>query len=413
MARIAKRITNQSDIDYLLGITEDEASKMSFIMDNFGAFGDKEPRFRPYDIFVVPPNSYGPPGKRNKNAFTTTVGRWVFNKVFIEKDLFDLFHYYNQTINKKTFGKINTALSYAVIEDRLPLQVMKDYVLKTQKFQPYCNVLCPSVTVGCMEIPKKIRAKKKELFKKYEKELASNDPVVSQQVEKELLAECKKYMKDDEFMDLVNSGARLSWDNNFKNMYVFRGAVKESDPTKSGYTIIKSNFVEGISAEDYTDFANSLTGGPYSRAKKTEVGGAWEKMFVRAFQHLRALPEGTDCKTKRTVTVKLSKNNVEDWIYSYMVENGKLVELTSQNMDKYIGKEVKFRFSALCESKEGICSKCSGHLFNRIGLNEVGIAAYQICSIIKNKSMKAFHDGTVKVTNIETDYGLDKIFGLN
>ena len=96
-----------------------------------------------------------------------------------------------------------------------------------------------------------------------------------------------------------------------------------------------------------------------------------------------------------------------------MVENGKLVELTSQNMDKYIGKEVKFRFSALCESKEGICSKCSGHLFNRIGLNEVGIAAYQICSIIKNKSMKAFHDGTVKVTNIETDYGLDKIFGLN
>ena len=251
-----------------------------------------------------------------------------------------------------------------------------------------------------------------ELFNKYKKELDANDPVTAQKIEKELLAECEENLKDDEFMDLIRSGARMSWGNNFKNMFVMRGAVKEFDPTKPGFSVMKSNFTEGISKEDYSTFANSLINGPYSRAKKTEVGGAWEKMFVRAFQHLRALPEGTDCGTKRYLKLTLTKDNIEDWIYSYVVEGGKLVELVSDNLDSYIGKTVNLRYSGFCESKDGICSKCSGHLFNRIGLTEVGIASYQICSVIKNISMKAFHDGTVKVINIEDSYGLDKIFGL-
>lgn len=411
--RIAKTITKTEDINFLLNLTEYEGCKLSFMMDNFAPFGDKEARFKPYDILIVPPNSYGPEGRRNKNSFTTTVGRWIFNKVFLEKDFFDLFHYFNETINKKSFEKINTKMSYAVIEDKVPLDSLKKYIMKTQKFQPYCNILSPSVTVDCMMIPKKIRAKKKELFAKYKEGLANNDPVVSQKIEKELLDECDKYMKDDEFMDLVRSGARLSWGNNFKNMYVFRGAVKEADPTKKGFSIIKSNFVEGMSPEDYSDFANSLTGGPYSRAKKTEVGGSWEKILVRALQHLTVLEDGSDCGTKRTLTVHLTKDNIEDWMYSYIVESGgKLVELTSDMVDKYMNKTVKIRYSALCESERGICSKCAGHLFHRIGLTEVGIASYQVFSIIKNKSMKAFHDGTVKVTDLEKEYGLNKVFGL-
>lgn len=411
MSRISRTVSKKEDIDFLLHITEEEACSMSFMMENFGRFGDDEPRFYPYDIFIVPPGSYGSPTKKNNNQFTTTVGRWVFNKAFIEKELFDLFGYINEPITKKSFGKLNKKLSYAINEDKIPLSVLEHYVSKGQKFQPYCNILAPSVTVGCLEIPKKIRKKKEEIFKKYAKELEANDPVISQKIEKELLDECSKYMEDDEFMDLVRSGARLTWENNFKNMFVFRGAVKESDPSKQGYSVIKSNFMDGISPEDYSTFANSLTAGPYSRAKKTEVGGAWEKMFVRAFQHLRALPEGTDCHTKKYLTVKLTKDNIDDWIYSYIVEGTNLVEITSDNMDKYVGKTVKLRYSGFCESKEGICSKCSGHLFNRIGLNEVGIASYQICSVIKNISMKAFHDGTVKVTNIEESYGLNKVFG--
>ena len=255
--------------------------------------------------------------------------------------------------------------------------------------------------------------KLEELYKKYKEQIDAGDEIVGTKMEQELLDFATEYLKNDPSMDMFLSGARGSIGNNFKNMFVYRGAVKESDPKKGGYSIIKSNFADGITREDYADFANSLTGGPYSRAKKTEVGGAWEKMFVRAFQHLRVLPDGTDCGTHRTLPITLTNDNISDWMYSYIMENGKPVELTSDIAKKYIGKTVNMRFSGLCESPKGICSICAGHLFNRIGLNEVGIASYAMCSVLKNISMKAFHDGVVRLTDIEKDYGLDKIFGLN
>ena len=84
-----------------------------------------------------------------------------------------------------------------------------------------------------------------------------------------------------------------------------------------------------------------------------------------------------------------------------LMENGKLVELTSQNVDKYIGKRVKFRFSSLCESKHGICHACAGNLFNRIGITNVGVSTPQVASKLKNISMKAFHDAQVNLSDID------------
>ena len=98
-------------------------------------------------------------------------------------------------------------------------------------------------------------------------------------------------------------------------------------------------------------------------------------------------------------------------MYSYIIEGNQLVELTSKNRDKYIGKTVKLRFAAMCESKEYICNKCAGNLFARLGVENVGVACYAIMSKIKLVSMKAFHDASLKTTHMK-DYGYKKIFGL-
>lgn len=408
--RIAKVITNKEDIDFLLSVTEHQACKTSFMMECFGKFGD-ERRFNPYDLFTVPAGSFGPEGNKNKNAFTTTVGIWVFNKAFIEPHLVPIFGYVNEPITKKKLFKLNETISYGVIEDRIPLDTLKDFIIKTQKFQPYCNILSPSISVGMMGISDKIKAKRLSLIKQNKEKIDECDPVTSQNIENELLKHCEEELKDDPGMDMINSGAAISWGNNFKNMFVMRGAVKEADPKKGGYRILQSNFMDGMTKEEYTDFANSLTGGPYARAKKTEVGGAWEKLFVKGLEHIVILPDGTDCGTKKTKEIELTDDVIKRWIYSYIVEGGKLVELTSQNMEKYKGKKVKIRYSMLCESEKGICSICAGHLFNRLGLNAIGIASYVIPAAIKLKSMKQFHDSTVKVSDMKK-FGYKKIFGL-
>ena len=164
MKRIAKMVSKKEDLEYLFNMDEKEACKLSTIMECFGEFGDHR-RFEPYDLLTVPANTFGPDNNhKNKHSFVTTVGLWVFNKAFIEKDLVPLFGYVNTTVSKKTYKKLNKKLSQAVIEDRIELNIMKRFIIKTQKFQPYCNILSPSVTEGMLEVTDKIRNKKAELI---------------------------------------------------------------------------------------------------------------------------------------------------------------------------------------------------------------------------------------------------------
>ena len=127
--------------------------------------------------------------------------------------------------------------------------------------------------------------------------------------------------------------------------------------------------------------------------------------------HLRVL-EGKDCHTKRTITVKLTDDNISMYMYNYIVNpNGSYTEITSDNMKDFIGKTVHIRYASLCEAKDGICNICAGNMFARLGMKNVGVATYKVPCTVKLKSMKAFHDATIKYTDIEK-YGINKIFGF-
>ena len=403
-SRTSKLITNPKDIQFLVNITEEDITT-SFFNDLFGEF-ESGRRFEPYDLITIPADSYGPKDHRHKKSFTTTIGIWIFNKYFIEPHLFDMFHYINKTVSNKLFGKINGKLSEAVLEDKIPLDYLKDFMMKTQKCMPYISILAPNYTNKMLECTVAIDKKKKELFDKYRKELDAGDPIIGDKVEKELLDYAIEYMGDDPSMDMFDSGARGSIPNNFKNMFVMKGVIKDPDPNaKQKYHIAESNYIDGISSNEYALFANSLAAGPYSRAKKTEKGGYLEKLFLRAFQHLTLDPPDSDCHTKRFIEVELTQQNIELWMYSYVIgSSGALTEITSDNKEKYIDKKVKLRFSSLCESKTGICNKCMGNLYYRLGYKEnAGTSLTQIPSKQKNISMKAFHDSTQKLVTMDLE----------
>ena len=408
--RRAKVITDLKDLEYLFSITQKQTESLSFMMETFGVF-DGKARFHTYDIIDVPPGTYGPEGNKNTNSFRTTVGRWVFNKCFIEQDLFDLFHYINKPVNDKIFDYINDTLSSALLEDKIDLQVLKNYLIRTQKFQPYSNILSAGFSDKMLMMGKFLRPYKEKLLKQYEKDLQDPDKKLYaiSKIEKELLDIAKKELGLDPSMDLYDSGAKGKFGNNFKNIFVLKGASKDPDPSK-GYNIITSNYAEGTSREDYVNMAKSMTEGPYKRGVKTQVGGYWEKLFLRAFQHLTLGPAGSDCGTKRTITITIDKKIASMVMYCYVVEGNRLVELTSDNINNYIGKTVKMRFSSLCEYKEKgkICNVCAGNFFYRAGFKNVGVALPQLASRIKNIAMKAFHDSTIKLHEID----VAKAFGI-
>ena len=398
------QITNQKDIDLLLSLKEEDITS-SLLMDFFGEFDGKR-KFNPEDTFVVPPGSYIVNSKPNKNKFTTTVGLWVFNKLFIEKELTHVLGYLNKPINGKVFGAINKDLSYALLEDRITLDAFKRYLMKTQFITPLVTVISPNYTEKMLMSIKKIDARKAQLIKENKAALEAGDEKVADAMEKELLAYAKELLGDDPSMDIYNSGARGSFNNNFKNMYIMKGAIQNPDPNK-GYDIITSSYFDGITKDEFATLANSLAAGPYARAKKTEMGGYMEKQFVSAFQHIITLPKGSDCGTKRYIEMELNDENISNMMYSYMIEGSKLVRLDNSNKDKYKGKKVKFRFASLCESKEGICNKCLGDLFYLTETTNIGVASSTLPAKLKLKNMKSFHDSTVQLVEMD----VEKAFG--
>lgn len=398
--RKAKKITNPKDIEYIANLTEDDIT-LSFIAENFGTFDDKV-KFNPYDEIEIPAGKYGVEGKKNLKPIYTTVGLYVFNKYFIERELIDIFGYINKTIDANTYDDLTKTLSSALLENEITVDVFKHYLMKTQKVMAYVSILSPNYTQKMLTCTKAINKKKQELLKKYEKELAAGDPIIGTKVDKELLEYAKQYMGDDPSMDMFISGARGTVGNNFKNMFVMKGIVKDSDPdAQQKYKMATSNYMDGITPQEYSLFAGSLAAGPFARAKKTEIGGYLEKLFLYGYQHVRMDEPGSDCGTKRYKTITLTKKNINSWMYSYMIEGSKLVELTSKNKDRYIGKTVKFRFSSLCEDKKPgcICNMCGGNLPYRRGVLNVGIETTQVASTLKNKSMKSFHD-SVQTTHV-------------
>ena len=395
------KITKSNLVDVLLSI-EDKDITASLIMNIFGEF-DGVSLCNPYDILVIPPGVYGKiHNKPNKNKFTTTVGLWIFNKHFIEPDLFKILKYVNYEIGKKAANKINGILSAAVIEDEITTKELSSYLMKTQEFMKFETILTPNHSEELLCCTKKINIKKKQIIKKYEDRLKNGDPVAAEQMEKELLDYAKELLGNDPALDTFMSGAQGDFANHFKNTYISKGAVADPDPlAKQKYNIITSNYMDGISKDEYSKIANSLAAGPYARGKKTEKGGYWEKLFISAFQHIVTGPEGSDCGTDKYIEVLLTDDNIDLYMYNYMISGSSLVELTSKNRDKYINKKVKFRFSSMCKSKKYICNKCAGNLWYRLGIKNVGLLTAQVPSKLKNISMKSFHDSVV--TTVEMD----------
>lgn len=395
MARHATLISDPNDIEYILSLKEEDFT-MTTIMELFGKFGDKR-RFNPYDEFIIPKGRYGHGDYINKKDCYTTVGLYIFNKVFIERDFLPIFRYINYNINKKSFGKITSELGLCLLEQDITREQMDHFTEQTQRFMPFVNILSPGFSEKMLTCDEQCRKEINKIVEDPEikKRLENSDEYAANEIEDKVLNKMKEYLKDDESMDIYNSGARGSFGNNFKNLFCMKGAIKDPDPNK-GYNIVLSSYMGGISKEDYVAMANSLAAGPYGRAKLTANGGYKEKIMTNAYQHLTLDEKGSDCGTDKYITVTLTNDNIKLYMYCYVInDDGTLTEITRKNKKDFIGKTVNMRFACMCKSKTGFCNACAGNLFYRLGFKNIGLATNIVASTIKTKTMKGFHNSTV------------------
>lgn len=383
--------------DFIINLTRDTIVYET-LMNLFGEFNNTI-ICHPYDLIEIPIGAFTyytdkekSKTKSNSNVFITTVGLYIFNIYLRDFNFSRLFGgYYSENISDDNYGGFERVLSYALLEDKIEVEDLKQWENLCQWLMPFETILSPQFTEGLITSSKVLNKKREELFKKYKKEIDEGNVDVVSQIEKELIAFAKDYLKDDPSFDTFDSGALADWGNNFKNMFLMKGAMRDPDPNaKQAYKIVKGNYIDGIPAEEYSTIAGGTVEGAYARGKKTENGGYLEKLFVAAYQHIVLDKPGTDCGTKRHITVTLNSKNVYDYMYSYIIkDNGSLELMDSENYKSYIGKKVKFRFASMCQN-EHICNKCAGELFYKLDNPRVGVSMSQIPDVLKLRSMKGF-----------------------
>lgn len=415
------QLNERSLVNQLLNFKQSDLT-FSFIMQLFGTFNGKS-LAHSYDTMDIPVGSYMYIDKNGKdhyntNSFRTTIGIWLFNIVFLRdfKGFADVFGgYINENVNAKKFGKMNSELTLALLEDKIDVETYKSFLNMAQFFMPFETILSPNQTEALLTCTKFIEKKKQELYKIYKKDLDNGDAAVAEKMEKELIDYALEELKDDPGLDPLLSGAGGDIGNNFKNMYIMKGAIRDPDPNaKKEFNIALSNWTDGISADEYSLIANSLAAGPYGRSKKTELGGYWEKLLTAAFSTLKIDKPGSDCGTKEYIEVVLTEDNFMNYIYNYIITpSGTLEELTTDTKPKYINKKIKMRFASKCKHKDPttFCHHCAGNFFYRRSENKpvnVGTATAQIGSAIKLASMRGFHNSVVTTTTVDPM----KMFGM-
>ena len=262
-------------------------------------------------------------------------------------------------------------------------------------------IFSPSFTKATTTSNPKVMAEKKRLIKEAKEKYGDNIPLGTMvDIEDALVKMNYELNKGDPGMTLYDSGSRGSFDNDFKNNNIMLGPI--FNPATKTYSLMESNYIDGIEKEELATAANIAVNAAYPKSVGTQVGGYKTKQFYAVFQAVVVDKPGTDCGTKQCRDVYLTKKNLNDYILSYIVDNGKLVLLDYNNADKYIGKVVHKRSPLFCKN-EKICSVCAGKIFEFFDIKNAGATTVRISNDIMEKNMKKFHNAKISLDEIDPD----------
>lgn len=328
----------------------------------------------------------------NGKKITTTLGRYIFNKVVFFTVWNNKYYHFNDLPMKQSvFQSEMKYLKQLAFEKKITNRDLLDIVdMSTEFGMRFANVYNAGLTYSMMIPDKKFRDYR-------DKKLGSVKDAVEKNMDLELLAKAeedvikfaKDYYKDDDMIELMDSGAGSKWDNDFKQMNINVGAVPKLD---GGAVVMFSSLSDGVDPKYQADWTNTGMTGATNRGLQTAKAGAQYKDIINSMQNVMGIKG--DCGSTRGVKVNTTDPN--KLLNRYLIINGKAVKVTTENVNKYLGKDVVMRDIIYCREKHGnYCSTCVGDgPFDLKGTDTVplGMMTGDIAQNILNLFMKSTHD---------------------
>ena len=378
---------NYEDIDYDLG--------MELFGDRYINGKIVKSKFEPSDVFKLKKGEYF-----NRTDIETTVGSFIFNKFVIEPRFAKHIDYVNWVITSGGLRDVDSELADLLKKDIITTEDFIDYLERVQWLgMQFHEPLAASFTMRGMKPPEKVIKERDRLIAENKEAIEKGDIITMVDIENKLIKVAEDEIGDDPSMDLYYSGARGSISNNYKQLSIVKGPIMNFATGK--YEFVHNNFYEGVVKDDISGMATNVTNGSFPKASQTKESGYKSKQINAALQSVVLREDIQDCGSKGYLEVLLTKELANKCDYRYIIDKGKLVLLTPENKDKYIGTIIKMRSIMYCGCDYGVCLTCAGLNFKKLGIKAVGLTGNGLTGSLLELKMKAFHDTSVKTTKID------------
>ena len=365
---------------------------------------DHRVRYRPYDLMTVPKDHF----YQGQPEIKTTIGRYFYNKfILVPSKVIELVKYQNEPLTGKKSEALTRGIGDLYLNDKVTRDQYNEYINRRDVLLHWlAGLISSTITEAFIKPNKQIEKRRDEMVKENQEGISKNDINVINKVEKEMCKYAREVLKDDSGMELYDSG-QLSFDNNYKNNFIFKGAARNTLENKIDF--IPRSFSNGLEVKNLPIIANGLVFSEYQKGVKTRTSGYMGKKILALLQMMQVDEPGTDCGTKNVIPFLITPRNKNCTLYVYIREEGKLVLLTPENIDNYVGKYVMMRSPMACISPNKICNKCAGEIFYKLNITNIGYFASTINFRFLNYSMKLKHDISVKLSHINPDSFIEPV----
>jgi hypothetical protein len=363
---------------------------------NDNKFTTQEPKFKTNAKFTLKAGEY-----INTTDIETNVGIFLFNKLLIEGKLESTIPngYYNEVLDKKKINKLFDIISNALMMKKIEVTptlvtFLKDYEFYGLKLSA---IFAVSYTMNFIKPNKELMKEKEEKLKNID----LKDVQAMTKFEDKLVEDAKEKLKNDQAMPLFASGARGSFENDYKNMSAIIGSTY--NPITKNFDFVSSNYTEGLTKKNIVPAANTIVTASYPKAIGTARSGYQSKSIYSVFSSVTVDLPGTNCGTKIGLDIYLSEKNIDLYLYQNIIlEDDTLVNLNQENYKAYLNKNIRIRTPMFCLSNK-ICSKCAGMRFEILDIKNVGLTSVRVSNTLMNLNMKARHSTKVNLDEVDVN----------
>ncbi len=244
----------------------------------------------------------------------------------------------------------------------------------------FATIMAPTISIDIFEMPDSIIRMKKEIANASTEEA---DKMIKE-AEKTMI----EHLKGSGLYDLVESGSGKGWGQP-RQMLIAKGII--SDPKGNVLPPIPGSFSEGLQTKEYFSAASGARKGMADRALNTATTGYFTRQLVYLLAPAEASPTVRDCKTRRTIDLRLTNDLIKRLAGRYIIRGNKLIEF---NPSEYkAGTAIQLRSPIFCESPK-FCHTCYGKLLMKHKTPYVGVlAGSKIGERGTQLIMQTFHTG--------------------